>query len=73
MFFFQATYNAKCHLDIQRSKEEQDENKLDLSMAYSILGGHLWKATDIRQFCSISETMELMLRNKVKTLHLPSI
>ncbi|TVY34122.1 Nucleolar pre-ribosomal-associated protein [Lachnellula occidentalis] len=54
--------------DVRRSDEGEDENKLDLSMAYSILCGHLWKATEIRLFCIISEMMELMLRTKGRSM-----
>lgn len=65
--------------DTRRSKEEEENNEDDetntgdefnLSEAYSILCGSLWKVSGIRQFCIISETLELMLRTKVS--HLPS-
>jgi nucleolar pre-ribosomal-associated protein 2 len=58
-------------------EEENEDNKkedgvgLDLSEAYSILCSTLWKASGVRQFCVISETLELMLKTKVT--HLPSI
>jgi nucleolar pre-ribosomal-associated protein 2 len=57
-------------------EENEDDKKeagagLDLSEAYSILCSTLWKVSGIRQFCIISETLELMLKTKV--IPLPSI
>jgi nucleolar pre-ribosomal-associated protein 2 len=51
-------------------EQKEDDEKYDgegfnLSEAYSILCGNLWKVSGIRQFCVISETLELMLRTKV--------
>jgi len=56
--------------------EKESESGFDLSEAYSILCGNLWKVSGIRQFCIISETLELMLRTKVIPLpffHRPSL
>ncbi|KAF4636308.1 hypothetical protein G7Y89_g1788 [Cudoniella acicularis] len=57
-------------LDVRNSHEEEDDqdNALDLSMVYSVLCGHLYKATSLRQFCLMSETMELMLRTKGRSM-----
>jgi nucleolar pre-ribosomal-associated protein 2 len=64
--------------DTRKSKEEEDNKEDDetntgdeftLSEAYSILCGNLWKVSGIRQFCIISETLELMLQTKVSHLH----
>jgi nucleolar pre-ribosomal-associated protein 2 len=49
----------------QEDSETNIEDGFDLSEAYSILCGNLWKATGVRQFCIISETLELMIRTKV--------
>jgi nucleolar pre-ribosomal-associated protein 2 len=54
----------------EQQKEDGEntlENGFDLSEAYSILCGNLWKVVGIRQFCIISETLELMLRTKVNS------
>jgi nucleolar pre-ribosomal-associated protein 2 len=45
----------------------EDEEAFDLSEVYSILCGQLWKSTSFIQFCIISETLELMLKIKVRT------
>ncbi|KAH6672915.1 Urb2/Npa2 family-domain-containing protein [Halenospora varia] len=64
---------ASCE-DTRRPRTGDDDDKdfenqpFDLSFAYSALCGHLWKATDLRQFCLISETMELMLRTKGRSV-----
>jgi nucleolar pre-ribosomal-associated protein 2 len=64
--------------DTRKSKEKEDNKEDDetntgdeftLSEAYSILCGNLWKVSGIRQFCIISETLELMLQTKVSHLH----
>jgi nucleolar pre-ribosomal-associated protein 2 len=63
--------------DARKSAEGEDQNEekekeggtgFDLSEAYSILCGNLWKVSGVRQFCVISETLELMLRTKVTSL-----
>jgi nucleolar pre-ribosomal-associated protein 2 len=63
--------------DIPKSTEKEDPNEVnekeneryfDLSEAYSILCGNLWKVSGVRQFCVISETLELMLRTMVNSL-----
>ncbi len=51
--------------DQNEEKETEDGTGFDLSEAYSILCGNLWKVSGVRQFCVISETLELMLRTKV--------
>jgi nucleolar pre-ribosomal-associated protein 2 len=48
--------------------EKESENGFDLSEAYSILSSYFWKVSGIRQFCIISETLELMLRTKAISL-----
>lgn len=47
--------------------EDDDQGAFDLTSAYTLLSGHLWKAKGVRQFCLMSETMEMMLRAKVGT------
>lgn len=54
--------------DQDEDDEKENESGFDLSEAYSILCGNLWKVSGIRQFCVISETLELMLRTKVISL-----
>lgn len=54
--------------DQDEDDEKESEGGFDLSEAYSILCGNLWKVSGIRQFCIISETLELMLRTKVISL-----
>ena len=51
--------------DQDEDTEQESRNGFDLSEAYSILCGNLWKVSGVRQFCVISETLELMLRTKV--------
>jgi nucleolar pre-ribosomal-associated protein 2 len=50
-------------------EEKEDGAGFDLSEAYSILCGNSWKVSGVRQFCVISETLQLMLRTKVKLFH----
>jgi nucleolar pre-ribosomal-associated protein 2 len=55
-------------LDVGQSSEEKgtnDTEEFDLTEAYSILCGQLWKSCGVRQFCIIAETLQLMLRTKV--------
>jgi nucleolar pre-ribosomal-associated protein 2 len=55
-------------LDVGQSSEEKgtkDTEEFDLTEAYSILCGQLWKFSGVRQFCIIAETLQLMLRTKV--------
>jgi nucleolar pre-ribosomal-associated protein 2 len=54
--------------DLNEVNEKENEGCLDLSEAYSILCGNLWKVSGVRQFCIISETLELMLRTMVDSL-----
>jgi len=51
--------------------KSEDEEAFDLSEAYSILCGQLWKNTSFVQFCIISETLELMLKTKVSPPTIP--
>jgi len=51
--------------DRNEDNEQEGRKEFDLSEAYSILCGKLWKVSGVRQFCVISETLELMLRAKV--------
>ncbi|KUJ15450.1 uncharacterized protein LY89DRAFT_619376 [Mollisia scopiformis] len=48
--------------DVRGHKE--DSESFTLSDAYTILAEQLTKVTEIRQFCLISETLELMLKSK---------
>jgi nucleolar pre-ribosomal-associated protein 2 len=50
-------------------EEKEDGEGFDLSEAYSILCGNLWKVSGVRQFAAISEILDLMLRTKVKPFH----
>lgn len=45
--------------------EENNEDSFDLSEAYSMLCGQLWKTTGVVPFSIISETLQLMLQTKV--------
>lgn len=58
--------------DGNEEDEKEDGDGFDLSEAYSILCSNLWKVPGVRQFCVISETLELMLRTKVNSHSLPS-
>lgn len=64
---------ASCE-DTRRPQTEDGDDRefenqpFDLSSAYSALCGHLWKTTSLRQFCLLSEIMELMLRTKGRSM-----
>ncbi|RFU34601.1 hypothetical protein B7463_g1738, partial [Scytalidium lignicola] len=54
--------------DTRRSNDASEDVEYDLSVTYSQLCSHMWKTTSIRQFCLITEIMEMMLRTKGRAL-----
>jgi hypothetical protein len=51
--------------DSRDTTKESSETGLNISSIYLILAAKLCQADGFRQFCLISEIMELMLRSKV--------
>ncbi|KAE8452486.1 hypothetical protein EG329_000388 [Mollisiaceae sp. DMI_Dod_QoI] len=54
-------------IEDEKGRKGQDGG-FTLSSAFTILAEHLPKVIEIRQFCLISETLELMLKTKAATL-----
>ncbi|KAH8820032.1 Urb2/Npa2 family-domain-containing protein [Xylogone sp. PMI_703] len=59
---------ASCQ-DVRRANHtSSEEPDYDLSETYSQLCSRMWKTTSVRQFCLITEIMEVMLRIKGRAL-----
>ncbi|KAK2629876.1 hypothetical protein QTJ16_000696 [Diplocarpon rosae] len=54
--------------DTRRGQDEDDSENFDLTEAYNILATYLPQSTDIRQFYMVSETLELILRTKPRSI-----
>jgi nucleolar pre-ribosomal-associated protein 2 len=65
------TFESKLITQDTGKTEENEEELFDLSQAYSMLCGHLWKTNSIVQFSIISETLQLMLHTKASSVLFP--